>query len=684
MGERAGATSHRKTGTNAGVSTAEVDVRSEDANLTYQTSAVACEIVSSSTSDDYIPSGTLTLAGCVPVTAATGTVTLASALPIAAATGTVQFVNAVANTFATGTVTAASVQAADTVTINGLVYTAVAGAKADNTQFSIDTGDNECAADLAASITADARAGTVGDTTAVAVGAVVTITTTVTGTGGNAVTLVSSNGTRLAVSGAGTLTGGVTADTITANGLVYTAVAGVKANNTQFSIDTSNNAAAADFADSVNNDVRAGTLNDLSAVAVTDTVTLTQTVAGAGGNATTLTSSSTGVRLITSGATFANGRNADTVTINGLVYTAVAGARANNTQFSIDTSDTAAATDLAAAITADSRSGTLNDVTATSLNAVVTCTQTVSGAGGNATTLVSSNGTRLAVSGAGTFTGGLDADVATVNGLTYTGVAGVKANNTQFSTDGDDTANAADLAASINADTRTPVTVPTVDVSATSAAGVVTISATTGGTAGNTIDISGTSNITASGATLTDSSAVGAWTVYIEGLDASYNIVTETINLNGTVPMPLANNYYRINNANVVTVGTNGVNVGTITIRKVSGAVNQLEIPAGDGQSQSTSYTVPINKVFHLKQIDAETSQVAGNAVVTRIKGYYREPGESWRDFETITQGNGSYTREFNNDEYEFPAGTDIRFTAIKQVGTGDVTVDVGYSFKLS
>lgn len=98
---------------------------------------------------------------------------------------------------------------------------------------------------------------------------------------------------------------------------------------------------------------------------------------------------------------------ADTVTINGNLYTAVAGVKANNTQFSIDTSDTACATDLADSITNDTRTGTLNDVVAVSAVGVVTASQTVRGVAGNATTLVSSNGTRLAVSGA-TFANGAD------------------------------------------------------------------------------------------------------------------------------------------------------------------------------------------------------------------------------------------------------------------------------------
>tara|TARA_R110002167_G_scaffold331706_1_gene538375 strand:+ start:18998 stop:19882 length:885 start_codon:yes stop_codon:yes gene_type:complete len=110
----------------------------------------------------------------------------------------------------------------------------------------------------------------------------------------------------------------------------------------------------------------------------------------------------------TATATCASVLAADTVTVNGLLYTAVSGARANDTEFSIDTSDTACALDLAAAITADTRTGTLNDVTAVSAIGVVTMTTSVAGTAGNATTLVSSNGTRLAVTGSGFFTGGVD------------------------------------------------------------------------------------------------------------------------------------------------------------------------------------------------------------------------------------------------------------------------------------
>lgn len=281
---------------------------------------------------------------------------------------------------------------------------------------------------------------------------------------------------------------------------------------------------------------------------------------------------------------------ADTVTVNGLLYTAVAGAKANNEQFSIDTGDDECATDLADSITNDTRTGTLNDVTAVSSTDTVTMTQTVAGLAGDATTLVSSNGTRLAVSGA-TFSGGLDADVATVNGLTYTGVAGAKSNNTEFSVDTSDTLAAADLVDSITNDTRPPVTVPTAVIVATSAVGVVTINSA--GSIGNLVDIAGTSNITASGATLTDV-GTGAHTLEIQGILADGAAFIETIALNGTTVVPTLTEFLAINRMIVKSAGSGGANAGVITATAQTDSTVTAQINDGNNQTEMAIYTIPL------------------------------------------------------------------------------------------
>ncbi len=110
---------------------------------------------------------------------------------------------------ATGTVTFCTVVACDTVTVNGLLYTGVAGAKCDDTEFSVDCSDCAAATDLALSITCDTRVGlTVPllDQVGGAAAAVVTITADA-GQDGNLIDLASSCATTALTSGL-FLTGG--------------------------------------------------------------------------------------------------------------------------------------------------------------------------------------------------------------------------------------------------------------------------------------------------------------------------------------------------------------------------------------------------------------------------------------------------------------------------------------------
>lgn len=103
--------------------------------------------------------------------------------------------------FATGTVTCASAAAADTVTINGVAITAVSGTPA-NDQFDVSGNDTADATSLAAAINNSTTSGIKDIVTATSSGAVVTVKARVPGYIGNAITLASSNGTRLAVSAA--------------------------------------------------------------------------------------------------------------------------------------------------------------------------------------------------------------------------------------------------------------------------------------------------------------------------------------------------------------------------------------------------------------------------------------------------------------------------------------------------
>jgi len=291
----------------------------------------------------------------------------------------------------------------------------------------------------------------------------VTIDTTTATKATGTVTLASAVANTFST-GTAQCTSCIAGDELVVNGLTYTGVAGVKTDNTEFSIDTSDDATATDLADSINNDIRVGTLGTVSATASTDTVTLTTDVEGVAGDATTL--AQTGGTITLSGAVFSGGVDANIATINGLTYTAVAGARADDTQFSIDTSDTAAATDLAAAITADTRTGLVLDLTATSALGVVTLVPSLGGVIGNTIALSENTGaTTITVSGA-TMSGGLDD--AEVSGILVNSVQVMSGAETSI----DDVSTlATQVAANITAFTSTP------NYTATSLAGVITITA---------------------------------------------------------------------------------------------------------------------------------------------------------------------------------------------------------------
>jgi len=124
---------------------------------------------------------------------------------------------------ASGTVTFAAAAALDTITVRGIVYTATAAAAANdilNRFFSIAGTDTADAVAFCALVNQVDPA-----VVCTNIAGVVTIKAFVEGTAGNAYTLVSSNGTRLAVSGAtlagGSATGGIKiADDTTGNQVI--------------------------------------------------------------------------------------------------------------------------------------------------------------------------------------------------------------------------------------------------------------------------------------------------------------------------------------------------------------------------------------------------------------------------------------------------------------------------------
>jgi len=106
--------------------------------------------------------------------------------------------------------------------------------------------------------------------------------------------------------------------------------------------------------------------------------------------------------------------------------------------------------------------------------------------------------------------------------------------------------------------------------------------------------------------------------VLINGLDANYNQISETIKLNGTTAVTTVKSYLRINSMSVTT----GAPTGNITLKDTSDTTLYAEILAGNGRTLMGIYTVPAGYTFYLSRIDINTSLNANPAGFATYQNY--------------------------------------------------------------
>ena len=114
-------------------------------------------------------------------------------------------------------------------------------------------------------------------------------------------------------------------------------------------------------------------------------------------------------------------------------------------------------------------------------------------------------------------------------------------------------------------------------------------------------------------------------TITIVGLDASYNLLTESLVLNGTTNVPTVNQYFRINNmfvsvgsatnpSGVITLTNSGVTYAQINTGVFNGTTSSL------GRSQMAVYTVPAGYTFYGYRYGAYSSFNGNSANYTTYR----------------------------------------------------------------
>ena len=95
----------------------------------------------------------------------------------------------------------------------------------------------------------------------------------------------------------------------------------------------------------------------------------------------------------------------------------------------------------------------------------------------------------------------------------------------------------------------------------------------------------------------------GARTVWIQGLNDDYEIITDTITMNGTTAVDSNVAFLRVFKAMVLTTGASLSNEGTITVYGNDNASKILAISETKNESHEATYTVPAGQTMYVSYL---------------------------------------------------------------------------------
>lgn len=123
----------------------------------------------------------------------------------------------------------------------------------------------------------------------------------------------------------------------------------------------------------------------------------------------------------------------------------------------------------------------------------------------------------------------------------------------------------------------------------------------------------------------------GARTILVNGLDANYDEISETVTLNGTNAVAMTKTYLRINSALIMSAGSGKTNDGDISIRDSGGGTVRSIIPAGYGITRQASYTVPAGHTLAIHSQLFNILRGSGLAVDVTIANFIQSPNGFYR-----------------------------------------------------
>ena len=156
--------------------------------------------------------------------------------------------------------------------------------------------------------------------------------------------------------------------------------------------------------------------------------------------------------------------------------------------------------------------------------------------------------------------------------------------------------------------------------------------------------------------------------ITIEGLDADYNELSNTVTLNATTTVVTSGSFIRVNRM----FTSNDVEAAEdVFVKNSAGEVNSY-MSANENQSLQAIYTIPAGYTGYLDQVAAGTATEVANKFI-RVRLKTREPGGVFRTRAKFTIASGNYEEIFKYP-IEIPEKSDIEVTAESSSGVNEVS----------
>ena len=175
---------------------------------------------------------------------------------------------------------------------------------------------------------------------------------------------------------------------------------------------------------------------------------------------------------------------------------------------------------------------------------------------------------------------------------------------------------------------------------------------------------------------------IGARQVVVQGLNASYVEITDTVDLNGQTQAATAQEFLRVNRAYVLTAGSSGTSIGTIYGSSEAGVA--AGVPTGNvvvnmgllNQSQLGIYTVPAGRTFYLDDLNF-TAGISQASKTATVRAVVRELGGVFRTrYINVVQSNQLIAK------FEYPLAIPEKSDIELRVVTNSTGNQIGGSFQ--